>query len=170
MAEFKKIIEDKDLNDVSGGVIAKRRKALYEDIMSLLPENVKVNLTETKSNVEVCKLLAENGVDLELIEDKIKEAYAKMKVNVLELKDTELETVVAGFDNEKYGDIHCWKCGTSDRDDFSYQFWASNFIAEGRIYRCKICDLYYHFINDVEREVWNKYQYADWLNKAMGVG
>ena len=64
MAEFKKIIEDKNLNDVSGGVIAKRRKALYEDIMSLLPENVKVNLTETKSNVEVCKLLAENGVDL----------------------------------------------------------------------------------------------------------
>ena len=169
MSEFKKI-NDKDLETVSGGRLAELRAALRKDILTLIPENVRGKLADVKSDVEACKLLAENGVDLDAIEKKIKDAYAKMKINVLELSDTELDTIVGGFDNDKYDDIHCWKCGASERDDFSYQFWASSFLAEGRIYRCRKCDLYYHFINDIEREVWNKYQYTDWLNKSFGVG
>ena len=96
-------------------------------------------LWKVRSDVEACQLLAENGVDVESIERKIRDAYQGIGSNILTLSDRELDRISGGV-VERKSSVWC-ECSNDDEEEFSYQFWVSQLI-EGRAYRCKKCGLY----------------------------
>ena len=64
MAEEMKKIDNEELEKVDGGMAAAYRR-LHQDVDSLIPSEVKEILETAKSDVEVCRILAENGIDVE---------------------------------------------------------------------------------------------------------
>ena len=138
MDDNKKINENY-LEKVDGGI---GFKELKRGLLASLPLSVRQKLARARSDNEACKILAESGVDYQDIESKMKDVFARGGKDLLALNDVELEKIAGGFETDKYGDIECWECDASSRDDFSYQFWASTFLTKGTIYRCKKCGTY----------------------------
>lgn len=137
-------IKNEELENVLGGYIDQLKQELADKI----PANVREQLPFASGDVGVCKSLAENGVDLAQIEERIKQTYKKIGKDVLALNDLELENTVGGFQDSDYdGDVRC-DCGNNDRKQFSYQFWASILNSGNHgIYRCKKCNLYTQIVN-----------------------
>ncbi len=123
---------------------------IHEELDSLIPSEVKEKLKNVKGDVEFCKILADNGIDVEKVEKKIKEAgFDLNKICLQEVSDNSLENVTGGFENFHLL-VKC-RCGNENRDDFSWQFFASKFHASASIYnlyRCKICNTYVKVYQD----------------------
>ena len=79
---------------------------------------------------------------IEKIEKKIANAgFDQIKIGLQEVSDDALDKVAGGwkcYDAE----VRC-RCGNGNRDDFSYQFWASSLYGpRTKKYRCKKCNSY----------------------------
>lgn len=133
------MINNNDLQKVVGGQILQ----LKQELADRIPLEVQEKLNLAKGDVEVCRILAENGIGLEELEVKIKDSFKKIGKDVLALSDQQLENTVGGFEDGDYGgEVQC-ECGNKDRKQFSYQFWASMLNSGNHgIYRCKKCNLY----------------------------
>ena len=147
-----KNLKDENLEEAAGG----RYLALKEELRAALPLDVKDQLSKAVSDVQVCKILADNNIDLSKIEEKIENAGFNMKRIGLQLADDNLAGIVGGFEDSDYGNIKC-RCGNEDRNEFSRQFWAS-LLTNGTFYRCKKCNKYlvalgrgnFDFIDEIE--------------------
>ena len=154
-----KQLNENDLKNVDGGFAF---ATLKKNLLESLPLNVRQQLARAKSDNEACQILANSGVDYQSIEKQMKEVFAGNGKDLYALNDIELEKIAGGFETEKYGDIECWECEASNRDDFSYQFWASTFLTEGSIYRCKKCGTYQirydkHNLRSMDKEKYNSW-------------
>lgn len=74
-----KNLKDENLEEAAGG----RYLALKEELLTALPLNVKEQLSKAVSDVQACKILADNNIDLSEIEKKIEDAGFNMKRNGL---------------------------------------------------------------------------------------
>ena len=148
MAEEMKKIDNEELEKVDGGMAAAYRR-LHRDVDSLIPSEVKEKLETAKSDVEVCRILAENGIDVEKIEKKIKDAGFNLnKIGLQELPDEALDKIAGGFETGGV-EIKC-PCGVHDRSCFSYQVidtLMSTDIVDS-VYRCKNCGMYITKLKD----------------------
>ena len=105
----------------SGGT--DRQAALYESLVKVVGEDVMKKLDGVYSNVDVCRILAENGVALEKVEKVFADAGLNMNRIGLQLDDDDLSNISGGFyDEDQQEDIKCSNCGNGDRKEFSRQF------------------------------------------------
>ena len=146
MAEMKKI-NNEALDKVSGGDAA-AFAALQKDVGEMIPPEVREKLRASRgSNVKTCKILAENGIDVEKIENKMKDSgLIKLNKIGLELPDEALDKIAGGSAGAKER-IVC-RCGNADRNKMSLQLFDS-FLATldygcdyDIAYRCELCDTY----------------------------
>ena len=146
MAEMKKI-NNEALDKVSGGY-ATAFADLQKEVGEMIPPEVREKLRASKgSNVKTCKILAENGIDVEKIENKMKDSgLIKLNKIGLELPDEALDKIAGGSAGAT-GRIVC-RCGNADRNKMSWQFFDS-FLASldyecdyDLAYRCELCDTY----------------------------
>ena len=123
---------------------------LKQDLQKIIPAEVQKKLDAAISDVETCKILAENGIDVEMIEQMITDAgFDQIKIGLQEERDKELEMISAGFKLNDGVELVC-TCGAKDPEDFSYQFWCSSFDCgpdEG-IFRCRKCNRYFKVDKD----------------------
>lgn len=118
-----------------------RTAALRESLLEEIPDDVKEKIANVCSDVALCKILAENGIDLEKLEKKIADAGFDANKLGLQLPDSELDGVSGGFyDSKLEGEVKC-DCGNDNRDEFSKQLWVS-WISTKRFFRCKKCNRY----------------------------
>ena len=96
--------------------------------MMNLPKELLTKLESAESDVQVCKILADNGIDPEEFERSLPDNY--------------LEEVNGGYKSLDI-DIHCPDCGNGERDEISRQFWASMFTDSATKYRCRKCNCYF---------------------------
>lgn len=157
------IIEIEKLDSVSGGAGLAAADARKERLLEMIPEDVKKKLALAKGDVEVSRILAESGIDPESVEKKIKDLYSDAAGDILALTDTELENVSGGFSDDSVGEVWCDVCNNTNRDQFSYQFWASQFITGGRIFRCKKCNTYVV----ARKDAMSYYSEADYKNTSV---
>ena len=159
-----KDLNEKELKDVNGGLAFGEFK---QELLAKLPLEVKRKLALAKSDNEACRILADSGIDYESIEAKMKNVFARNDKDLLALNDRQLETIAGGFDTDDYGEFVCWNCKASDRDDFSYQFWASTFLTSGRIYRCKKCGTYILKTTKNISTSMDEASYKKWLDERI---
>ena len=118
---------------------------MKQDLRKIIPVELQEKLDAAKSDMETCKILADNGIDVEMIEQKIADAgFDQIKIGLQEERDIELEMLSAGFRFKDGAEVVC-TCGAKDPEDFSYQFWVSSFECgpnEG-IFRCRKCNRYF---------------------------
>ena len=155
MAEIK-TINNEELEKVDGG-LANAYQTLKKDVAGMIPPDVKEKLRTARGNVEACRILAENGINVETIEKKIANAgFDQIKIGLQEVPDDALEKIAGGF-QIRDGEVVC-RCGNADERLFSYQFWRS-LIAENVpmsgglenaqiIHRCMKCNTYVVFTKD----------------------
>ena len=146
MAEMKKI-NNEALDKVSGGDAA-AFAALQNDVGEMIPPEVREKLRASRgSNVKTCKILAENGIDVEKIENKMKDSgLIKLNKIGLELPDEALDKIAGGSAGARER-IVC-RCGNADLNKMSFQIFYS-FLANldydcdyDMSYRCELCDTY----------------------------
>ena len=145
MAEEMKKIDNEELGKVDGGMAA-AYAALKEDLKEMIPAEVREKLRYARGDVDVCRILAENDIDVEAIEKRIGEAgFNQIKIGLQELPDEALDMIAGGSASSKT-DFAC-KCGNDDREEFSIQFWRSaiSTVFDSQydlVYRCKKCNTY----------------------------
>ena len=96
--------------------------------MMKLSKELQEKLSAAETDVQACKILADNGVDPEAFEKTLPDSY--------------LEQVSGGY---KYRDIEirCPMCGNSEEEQISYQAFASMFCPGERKFRCCKCSTYW---------------------------
>ncbi|MBR2794844.1 MAG: hypothetical protein IKE16_09375 [Solobacterium sp.] len=131
----------KMLEEVNGGK-ASAYRILRQDVQAMIPDAVKEKLAKAKSDPEACRILEENGVNLEAIQKKIADAgFGRMNNGLQEISEEALESAAGGFFPINTGiDIVC-TCGARKREDFAVQSFLaltgiSNYMF---IYRCLKC-------------------------------
>ena len=147
MAVKMKKIDNKELEKVDGGM-ATAYAALKEDLKEMIPAEVREKLRASRgSNVETCRILAQNGIDVEKIEKKIKDAGINLnKIAFKEIPVEELEKV-AGGSAKVYVPLVC-RCGNADINKMSYQIFDSicaflDYDCDYEsAYRCELCNTY----------------------------
>ena len=146
MAEMNKL-NNEALDKVSGGDAA-AFAALQKDVREMIPPEVREKLRASRgSNVKTCKILAENGIDVEKIENKMKDSgLIKLNKIGLELPDEALDKIAGGSAGARER-IVC-RCGNADLNKMSFQIFDS-FLANldyecdyDMSYRCELCDTY----------------------------
>ena len=136
-----KINNEETIEKVTGGT--NKMTELKNSLADMIGEDVMKKLENVYSDVEVCKILAENGIDLEKVEKRIAEAGLNMNRIGLQLPDDNLSEISGGFyDKDQNDDIDCPNCGNDVRDDFSRQWFASLTSPAESIYRCKKCGMF----------------------------
>ena len=146
MAEMNKL-NNEALDKVSGGDAA-AFAALQKDVGEMIPPEVREKLRASRgSNVKTCKILAENGIDVEKIENKMKDSgLIKLNKIGLELPDEALDKIAGGSAGARER-IVC-RCGNADLNKMSFQIFDS-FLANldyecdyDMSYRCELCNTY----------------------------
>ena len=159
MAEEMKKLNSEQLEKTNGGNATAYRE-LQQDLKAMIPEEVQEKLKTVKGNVAVCKTLAENGIDVEKIEKKISTAgFDQIKLGMQELSTDELEMVTGGYYGDRVDEFVC-RCGNRNKDEMSWQFWASMLqeLAGSyyqRTWRCKRCGTYITATEDGRYHRWN---------------
>ena len=97
--------------------------------MMRLSDAIADKLKGVRSDVEVCKILADNGVNVEEFEKT--------------LSEEELAQVGGGF-QKGVAEVHCTNpnCLEAASENISYQFFASLFT-DAYYYRCRTCGTYF---------------------------
>lgn len=128
---------------------------LLESLRKQIPADVMEKLKTAKGDVDFCRILAENGIDVENFEKQVKESGVDFGQIGVVMDSDELAQVAGGWTKEissgsYYVEYKCPYCGNGDRDRHSYQFWASLGSelwalgnGGGDIYRCKNCGHYW---------------------------
>lgn len=100
-----------------------------------LSKEMKEKLSEAKSDVDACKMLADNGIDVEEFEKS--------------LSESELETIKGGY-TPAFSDfeIECPNCHNGEKEMISRQFWASMFCDSATKYRCRNCNTCFKVYNN----------------------
>ena len=120
---------------------------LLKEVRAMLPAEVLEKLKGVVSDVEFCKILADNGIDVEEIEKKVKNSGVDFSESTVVLDNDELSNINGGW-YEWVSDhnvlYECPHCHNGDRERNSRQFWASlgaNFLSSQAvvIYRCRNC-------------------------------
>jgi predicted RNA-binding Zn-ribbon protein involved in translation (DUF1610 family) len=96
--------------------------------MQKLPNELLDKLQDARSDMEACKMLADNGVNVEEFEKSV--------------SNEELNKIAGGWQCFGY-EFKCPNCGEADRDNISRQFWASMFMDSATKYRCRTCNHYF---------------------------
>ena len=144
MAEMNKL-NNEALDKVSGGDAA-AFAALQKDVGEMIPPEVREKLRASRgSNVKTCKILAENGIDVEKIENKMKDSgLIKLNKIGLELPDEALDKIAGG----SAGATIVCRCGNADLNKMSFQIFDSilstfDYDCDYDLsYRCELCDTY----------------------------
>ncbi len=146
MNEDKKNLNEEALNEVSGGVDL---ASLKQELLDKIPSEVKQKLATAKSDIEACRILVENNINVEEIEKKIVDAGLNLKRIGLQLSDDLMDKINGGYvDKDFSSDVKC-ECGNANRDDFSKQIFASLLASNAKaFYRCKKCNKYVIILND----------------------
>ncbi len=153
MAKEMKKIDNEELKKVDGGMSASYQ-ALKHDLNEMIPAEVREKLRASRgSNVETCRILAQNGIDVEKIEKKIKDAGINLnKIYTKELSDEALLNVSGG--SAKADAPFVCRCGNADISKMSYQLidyllsrldYACNY---DYAYRCEECNTYILRLNN----------------------
>lgn len=121
---------------------------LLKEVRAMLPAEVLEKLKGVASDVEFCKILADNGIDVEEIEKKVKNSGVDFSESTVVLDNDELSNINGGW-YEWVSDhnvlYECPHCHNGDRERNSRQFWATlsaNFFSPSQavvIYRCRNC-------------------------------
>lgn len=157
-------IKDDALNDVTGA-LAKMKTELRKELPLALQEK----LDQAISDKQVCQLLAENGIDVEALEKKIESYGIPLKRIGLQLPDDSLSQIAGGFKEDNYGvEVKC-RCGNTDKNLFSIQFWVSLFaLSRTRtIFRCKNCGTYVRITPGNELEYMTPETYNEYVNQLL---
>ncbi len=93
--------------------------------MMKLPIELLAELEKANSDVQACKLLADNGIDPEQFEQTLPDSF--------------LELISSGYAGTSDFKIYCPICGNANTDDLSRQSWASMFTDNAVKYRCRKC-------------------------------
>ena len=108
------------------GVSEKERKTIQ------ISDELREKLKTCKSDVEVAKMLADNGVDVEEFQKS--------------LPDEVLNRIGGGY-KDVFGDtISCPWCNESESGNISYQVTAS-FLCSIDYYRCRSCNNYFRRVS-----------------------
>ena len=109
------------MKEASGGT--DRKAELKKALADIVGDEAMKKLENVYSNVDVCRILAENGVALEKVEKVFADAGLNMNRIGLQLDDDDLSNISGGFyDEDQQEDIKCSNCGNGDRKEFSRQF------------------------------------------------
>lgn len=137
--EEKKILEN-ELDKVAGGQETAEQavnkpivsQKAFDEMRAVLEEDLPVavcdELGRTKSDVEFCRLLAENGIDVQKLQRKI--------------PDEVLSRIGGGNENLSGTKICCPNCENSDSGEISVQVLSSAFSNNSK-YRCCKCGCYF---------------------------
>ena len=96
--------------------------------MITISDELKEKLKSCKSDVEVCKMLADNGIDVEEFEKT--------------LPDEVLSQIGGGYKDINGDWIYCPWCNNSEKSELSHQILAS-LVNQAYIYRCCKCNQYF---------------------------
>ena len=96
--------------------------------MIKISDELKEKLKTCKSDVEIAKMLADNGVDVEEFQKS--------------LPDEILSKIGGGYEDISGDIIYCPWCKNKESKEISSQILASLFNQE-YIYRCRKCDCYF---------------------------
>lgn len=157
-------IKDDELKDVAGA-LAKVRTELRKE----LPPSLQEKLEHAVSDKQVCQLLAENGIDVEALENRIESYGIPLKRIGLQLPDDSLGQIAGGFKEDNYGvEVKC-RCGNTDKNLFSIQFWVSLFAIKRTrtIFRCKNCGTYVRITPGNELEYMTPEAYHDYVDQLL---
>lgn len=133
-----------------------------ESLLAELPEDVKEKISGIYSDVQLCKVLADSGIDLDAIEKKIENAGFNTRKIGVQLPDAELEGIAGGFYDDDYeDDVVCDHCDNQERKEFSKQIFASMFSKYGKFYRCRKCGYYTCIIGPGHSAILTPQQYRD---------
>lgn len=134
---------------------------LNEAFKSQLSESVMEQLEQSNGDVEFCKILADNNVDVEQFESIIKNSGLEFPTPGSRLSDELMGNISGGW-HEINGrvEIMCPYCGASQRHEHSVQFFRTlwNGVTgifdsgeSGDYYRCKKCNHYFVATSDTVR-------------------
>ncbi|MBR2676504.1 MAG: hypothetical protein IKE28_06310 [Solobacterium sp.] len=147
--EDNKKIENEDLEQVGGGrYVRPPRHHLYQEIETMIPEEVRLKLRGAESVADSKRILAENGLNVNMIEQKIEAAnLAPKTVGLAAMPDDALENIAGGFDF--YGsEIKC-SCGNNNPGEF--MVYPPFYLPDYKCYlRCDRCRRYIFIRNDGE--------------------
>lgn len=139
-------IDNEALEKVGGGMAA-AFGALREDLRTMIPAEVQAKLSVAKSDEDTRRILAENGIDVEAIERKIRTAgIDQAKLSQQELSDDALANI-AGGSAEEEAPFVC-RCGNSNRSKMTWQYWNYVFASLSSdadyeyVYQCDVCHTY----------------------------
>ena len=133
--EEKKIPED-HLDNVSGGQNTNEKilkqtikyqsqlEPLRAELEEKMPIGLSRKLADANDDVEICKLLAEHGVNVEKLQRKI--------------PDEILDQIGGGYDNIFGTEIYCPHCDNKESSEISTQILSSIFSQSSK-YRCRKC-------------------------------
>ena len=108
---------------------------------------VTIPLTIRAFFIPQIKYLSQNGVDVTALEKKLKATGFDLSKVGRKLTDQEMESAAGGFEADGYDyDVVC-TCGNNNRDDFSYQYFAS-LVDSVDWYRCEKCNTYVAITGD----------------------
>ena len=90
--------------------------SLRKELIVRLPDDVMKKIEGAYSDAECCRILAENGVNLDEIEKTIADHGFDMHKIGLQVPENELENVAGGFkDSDYFEDVACPWCNTSEK-------------------------------------------------------
>ena len=147
MAEEMKKLNSEQLEKIDGGDAA-AFATLKNEVGEMIPPEVREKLRASRgSNVVTCRILAQNGIDVEKIEKKINDAGINLnKICLKELPDEALDKISGGSAGAT-ARIVC-RCGNADRKKMSWQVidsFLSTFDYDcdyDMAYRCELCNTY----------------------------
>ena len=144
MSKELKKIEDEKLEKVDGGSGTSLR-GQKQDLRGMIPDAVQEKLKTAKNEKDANRILAENGINIEELKNKI--AVKKIDPTLLgkRLPDDKLSDINGGFQNWLDQEVHCPVCGNTNEEDFTYQFWITQLIYlydYSQFYKCDVCQSY----------------------------
>lgn len=137
-----KRLNEEQLEKVDGGM-AETFAILREEVSAMVPVDVQEKIKNASGDVEIYRILAENGINTEELAHKFKAKGINLdKIYMKSLPDEKLEKIVGGAGE---GPRLICKCGAT-RKDWSFQilesFFASLDYEAYKAYRCEKCNRY----------------------------
>ena len=136
---------------------------IRKNIIAKIPDDVLKQLEKTSNDVEFCKTLADNNIDVEQFEAELKKTGMAFPEPGTRLADEMMENVSGGWKDDPNDpfevDVECPNpnCRSKERKDHSYQYFRSSWSGiewifggdTAQFYRCKKCGQYFKIMDGV---------------------
>ena len=105
---------------------------IRKNIIAKIPDDVLKQLEKTSNDVEFCKTLADNNIDVEQFEAELKKTGMAFPEPGTRLADEMMENVSGGWKDDPNDpfevDVECPNpnCRSKERKDHSYQYFRSS--------------------------------------------